>query len=181
MGTSLKVHPFAILPNLVPESCPRLLLNLEPAGDIGDRSDDVVHLGDCDTSVRTLCDLLGWRSELEKLWKDSDAGEFSEPSQVGEETAKKTPENKDSDNDLEKLIEQVVEDMENALNITTKEDGVPENDEKTNVHPVGGDRADVGGDGALTPPNRRSIIASEGSSLVQGQEVTPSKVNKLGA
>lgn len=36
MGTSLKVHPFAMLPNLVPRTgCVRLLLNLEPAGNIG--------------------------------------------------------------------------------------------------------------------------------------------------
>ena len=36
MGTSLKVHPFAMLPNLVPSTgCVRLLLNLEPAGNIG--------------------------------------------------------------------------------------------------------------------------------------------------
>lgn len=36
MGTSLKVHPFAMLPNLVPRTgCVRLLFNLEPAGNIG--------------------------------------------------------------------------------------------------------------------------------------------------
>jgi NAD+-dependent protein deacetylase SIR2 len=113
MGTSLKVHPFAMLPALVPHECPRLLLNLEPAGGIGayshhtvhltnknkakndgdehedDKDDDedgygteeedeaqpawvndVVHLGPCDKSVRELCDLLGWRSELEALWKE---------------------------------------------------------------------------------------------------------------
>ncbi|PVG02141.1 SIR2-domain-containing protein [Serendipita vermifera] len=205
MGTSLKVHPFALLPNLVPSrGCPRLLLNLEPAGNIGislrqelravsqannpsgrasppaspspspdqregspastarhgdplsvpqgtgtvgdnvpaggahdlDRQspaeaaqartnanvnvtkkeeaipggapldsedqdvqwddeeyeevdeddededewgedelggvwlDDVVHLGPCDKSVRELCDLLGWRDELERIWKE---------------------------------------------------------------------------------------------------------------
>ena len=103
MGTSLKVHPFAMLPALVPHECPRLLLNLEPAGGIGAHSHssghiinkdeeeeededgyqtdeegetrpawiyDVVHLGPCDKSVRELCDLLGWRGELEALWKE---------------------------------------------------------------------------------------------------------------
>jgi hypothetical protein len=106
MGTSLKVHPFAMLPNLVPRTgCPRLLLNLDPAGTIGIRItrpsrrvvrtgeggpdsdsdvdeweeeeeeeeawvDDVVHLGHCDASVRELCDLLGWRDELEQTWKE---------------------------------------------------------------------------------------------------------------
>lgn len=107
MGTSLKVHPFAMLPALVPHECPRLLLNLEPAGGIGAHSNgvghltnkeeavnngdeyeedeygteeeedaqpawvnDVVHLGPCDKSVRELCDLLGWRAELEAVWKE---------------------------------------------------------------------------------------------------------------
>ncbi|KAG8825862.1 Sir2 histone deacetylase Hst2, partial [Serendipita sp. 401] len=35
MGTSLTVQPFSLLPNLVPISCPRLLLNMDPAGNIG--------------------------------------------------------------------------------------------------------------------------------------------------
>ncbi|KAG8764711.1 Sir2 histone deacetylase Hst2 [Serendipita sp. 405] len=193
MGTSLTVQPFSLLPNLVPISCPRLLLNMDPAGNIGafvkdrssspvpapgsggggpadetglsqqsndqeqgnveksggeekvaghvdrqshpdrveasrglstsglnDRSsseqrnheeearedagddlsdeyedeyedeeedeeeeeeeeverwqDDVVHLGDCDTSVRVLCDLLGWRDDLERLWRSVGGG-----------------------------------------------------------------------------------------------------------
>jgi hypothetical protein len=218
MGTSLKVHPFALLPNLVPShGCPRLLLNLEPAGNIGislrqgprkvlqvvnpsdpttpqaspspspdqregsppsaarhrdpvsvpqgtetvvdndpaggahdlDRQspaeaaqartnanvnvkqkedaipggapldsedhdaqwdedeyeegdedededdddewgedelggvwlDDVLHLGQCDRSVRELCDLLGWRDELERIWKE---GGGREPEKAGE-------------------------------------------------------------------------------------------------
>jgi hypothetical protein len=101
-----------MLPNLVPRTgCPRLLLNLDPAGTIGIRItrlspravrpgqgsadsdsdaegaadeweeeeeeeeeeawvDDVVHLGHCDASVRELCDLLGWRDELEQTWKE---------------------------------------------------------------------------------------------------------------
>lgn len=102
-----------MLPALVPHECPRLLLNLEPAGGIGAYShtsghitnrdkagndgddheekddededgylteeedeaqpawvNDVVHLGPCDKSVRDLCDLLGWRGELEALWKE---------------------------------------------------------------------------------------------------------------
>ncbi|KAG8806261.1 hypothetical protein FRC18_006221, partial [Serendipita sp. 400] len=36
--------------------------------------DDVVHLGDCDTSVRVLCDLLGWRDDLERLWRSVGGG-----------------------------------------------------------------------------------------------------------
>lgn len=107
MGTSLKVQPFSMLPNLVPRTgCPRLLLNLDPAGTIGmniTRSgvpssgqaggahpdsdeeeeegfvDDVVHLGACDDSVRQLCDLLGWRDELERVWKEVGGGDSVSP------------------------------------------------------------------------------------------------------
>ena len=73
MGTSLKVHPFATLTNLVPESCPRVLINLDPAGDIGTRADDVVLLGKTDDVVRDLCKELGeeWVDELDALWKET--------------------------------------------------------------------------------------------------------------
>ena len=54
IGTSLKVHPFASLTELVPDSCPRVLINMEPAGDIGSRPDDVVLLGRCDEVIREL-------------------------------------------------------------------------------------------------------------------------------
>jgi len=69
MGTSLVVQPFASLVDLVPEDCPRLLINLEHVGDFGSRSNDVVYLGKCDDGVRELCRLLGWEKELEDEWE----------------------------------------------------------------------------------------------------------------
>ncbi|KAF7792609.1 hypothetical protein EIP86_003705 [Pleurotus ostreatoroseus] len=74
MGTSLKVHPFATLTQLVPEGCPRVLVNLDPAGDIGTRPDDVVLLGKSDDIVRELCKELGqdWVDELDALWKETE-------------------------------------------------------------------------------------------------------------
>jgi hypothetical protein len=150
MGTSLKVQPFAMLPNLAPRTgCPRLLLNLDPAGTIGVRMvrpsrqvvralgergapsrydnegeegvpadgeegweedgegeeeeaeedeeeeeeawvDDVVHLGACDASVRELCDHLGWREELERVWKEVGGGAVPESKQEGTATATTT-------------------------------------------------------------------------------------------
>ena len=44
MGTSLKVHPFATLTQLVPEGCPRVLINLDPAGDIGTGAREVAYM-----------------------------------------------------------------------------------------------------------------------------------------
>ncbi|KAK3944044.1 DHS-like NAD/FAD-binding domain-containing protein, partial [Diplogelasinospora grovesii] len=69
MGTSLTVHPFASLPDEVPDDVPRLLFNLEKVGSLGGRADDVLVLEDCDTGVRKLADALGWREELEAEWR----------------------------------------------------------------------------------------------------------------
>lgn len=69
MGTSLLVHPFAGLPRRAREGVPRVLFNLERVGDMGTRADDVLVLGDCDSGIRKLADELGWRDELEALWR----------------------------------------------------------------------------------------------------------------
>ncbi|KAJ3002929.1 hypothetical protein NUW54_g5583 [Trametes sanguinea] len=68
IGTSLTVHPFASLTTLVPDGCPRVLINMDPAGDIGTRPDDVVLLGRCDEIIRDLCRELGWEQELDREW-----------------------------------------------------------------------------------------------------------------
>ncbi|KII86943.1 hypothetical protein PLICRDRAFT_43628 [Plicaturopsis crispa FD-325 SS-3] len=68
IGTSLTVHPFASLPNLVPRECPRLLINMDLVGDIGSRPNDVACLGRCDDVVRDLCRELGWEEELDRAW-----------------------------------------------------------------------------------------------------------------
>ena len=68
IGTSLKVRPFSLLTELVPESAPRVLINMEPAGDLGTRADDIVLLGRCDEIVRELCAALGWTEELDREW-----------------------------------------------------------------------------------------------------------------
>ena len=86
MGTSLKVHPVAGLPSLVPALCPRLLINLEPVfvktpvdsdeydGDTGgfrfnleDNYRDVFLEGTCDEGVERLALSLGWTDALNEL------------------------------------------------------------------------------------------------------------------
>lgn len=69
IGTSLTVHPFAMLAGLVPEGCPRILINLQQVGDFGHRADDVICLGKCDDIVRELARELGWEEELQKAWE----------------------------------------------------------------------------------------------------------------
>lgn len=68
MGTSLTVYPFAKLTELVPRDCPRLLLNLDLVGSWGERVNDVACLMACDTAVRLLCEKLGWKEDLDRLW-----------------------------------------------------------------------------------------------------------------
>ncbi|KAK5656374.1 hypothetical protein OQA88_4755 [Cercophora sp. LCS_1] len=70
MGTSLQVHPFASLPNLAPETVPRVLFNMERVGSLGSQADDVLELGDCDAGIRKLADELGWRDDLEAKWRE---------------------------------------------------------------------------------------------------------------
>ncbi|KAF9776416.1 hypothetical protein IL306_005403 [Fusarium sp. DS 682] len=71
VGTSLTVYPFAALPGMAQEGKPRVLFNMERVGQIGTRSDDVIELGDCDAGIRKLADALGWRDELERLWRET--------------------------------------------------------------------------------------------------------------
>lgn len=71
MGSSLKVAPCSKLPRLVGEDVPRVLINLEKAGDVGSRASDVCILGSCDEGVRRLANELGWREELEEVWGDA--------------------------------------------------------------------------------------------------------------
>ncbi|KAK7690069.1 hypothetical protein QCA50_006715 [Cerrena zonata] len=72
MGTSLTVHPFAALSKMVPEGCPRVLVNLDEVGDFGTRSDDVICLGKTDDIARELCKELGWEDELDAAWKETE-------------------------------------------------------------------------------------------------------------
>ncbi|KAM0787713.1 hypothetical protein ACM66B_003772 [Microbotryomycetes sp. NB124-2] len=93
MGTSLTVQPFASLVHRVPQSCPRVLINLEKVGeapsnvakfartqnDIGFDFDgrtgrkngirDVCVLSTSDEGIVKLCQELGWYDELRELFE----------------------------------------------------------------------------------------------------------------
>ncbi|TEB20676.1 NAD-dependent deacetylase sirtuin-2 [Coprinellus micaceus] len=76
MGTSLTVHPFAALADLVShDKCPRALINLDKVGDLGHRPDDVLLLGRCDHMVLDLCKELGWEVRLRELWAETEEPE----------------------------------------------------------------------------------------------------------
>ncbi|XP_072930108.1 NAD-dependent protein deacetylase sirtuin-2-like [Epargyreus clarus] len=84
MGSSLEVQPFASLIDMVPDWCPRLLINREKAGVRApllrlwglmggglqldeDAVRDVARLGDCDDGCQDVADRLGWGDELRAL------------------------------------------------------------------------------------------------------------------
>ncbi|KAK0263838.1 Sir2 histone deacetylase Hst2 [Friedmanniomyces endolithicus] len=83
MGTSLTVQPFASLPDATRGRTPRVLINKERVGGLGNGTDDVLLLGDCDDGVKKLAEACGWLEELKKLWAET-AG-------VGKDEAESAP------------------------------------------------------------------------------------------
>ena len=113
MGTSLTVYPFAKLPELVPEDCPRLLLNLDHVGGWGSRVNDVACLMPCDKAVRELCKKLGWEEELDKLWEGT---ALSTEGPAETETAKEK---------VDEVVEELAE-IIGAVKLEDKEDNTTE-------------------------------------------------------
>jgi NAD-dependent histone deacetylase SIR2 len=108
IGTSLSVHPFAALPDMALDGTPRVLLNMERVGSLGSRPDDVLLLGDCDGQVRRLADELGWRDELEELYKE-----------VGGPGASREPVPASEKQDaLEDEIEKLTSEVDHALKLS---------------------------------------------------------------
>ncbi|CAF0973213.1 unnamed protein product [Didymodactylos carnosus] len=83
IGTSLMVAPFNRLILEVNKDCPRLLINMEPAGtksinlyssqtlmfDSPKNRRDVFHQGSCDDGTYELAKLLGWEDDFKELLK----------------------------------------------------------------------------------------------------------------
>ncbi|KIP08947.1 hypothetical protein PHLGIDRAFT_29303 [Phlebiopsis gigantea 11061_1 CR5-6] len=125
MGTSLTVHPFASLTQLVPEGCPRVLVNMDQAGDIGTRADDVLLLGKTDEVARELCEALGedWVEELDAMWKETEkyAGK---PAETDEQAAEAKKDTRATERDelaqakmLHDEVDKLTQEVERALQI----------------------------------------------------------------
>jgi len=111
LGTSLTVQPFASLPSLCSEGCPRLLINKERVGDMGSRPDDVLLLTDCDEGVRRLAKAIGWEDDLTKLWAGTSAKEAGE---LGKEPHPK----KSREEDIEDEVSKLTAEVDKQLNIS---------------------------------------------------------------
>lgn len=108
LGTSLTVYPFAGLPDMASPGKPRVLFNMERVGKIGSRTDDVIELGSCDEGVRKLADLLGWRDELEALWRKT----------VGDKEADRQSRSREAaEDDVEDEVHKLAAEVEAALNL----------------------------------------------------------------
>ncbi|ORY67747.1 DHS-like NAD/FAD-binding domain-containing protein [Pseudomassariella vexata] len=113
LGTSLSVQPFASLSIMAAEGVPRVLFNKEKVGDVGSRADDVLCLGDCDSGVRKLADELGWRDELEQMWRDL----------VGEKEAERQLSSvKEREADMEDEMNRLVDSVEHKLELADQAD-----------------------------------------------------------
>ena len=104
IGTSLQVQPFASLTYFVPRSCPRVLINLEEAGDLGTRQDDVLLLGKCDDIIKELAKELGWLNELKDAWAETRTSLDSPP-----------PEDEESEEEPESQTDKAEETVEEKL------------------------------------------------------------------
>ncbi|KAJ3993789.1 Sir2 family histone deacetylase Hst2 [Lentinula boryana] len=134
IGTSLTVYPFASLATICPDSCPRVLINIDLVGDIGSRPDDVVLLGKCDEVIRELCEELGWEKELMKLWEETAGSTDNSAADAGPTTVT-LPGSKPNRMEDEKLEEEVAKlaekirkemELEEGKNVTTATKGPAE-------------------------------------------------------
>ncbi|CRK45973.1 hypothetical protein BN1723_006814 [Verticillium longisporum] len=114
LGTSLSVYPFAGLPEHAPPGVPRLLLNRERVGRVGQRADDVVELGACDDGVRRLAALLGWGDELEALWRGVVGDEEAERQRAAAETGGE---------EIRDEVDKLTREVESALRLDADDGG----------------------------------------------------------
>ncbi|OAR01360.1 hypothetical protein LLEC1_06318 [Akanthomyces lecanii] len=159
IGTSLQVYPFAGLPQMVRDSIPRVLFNMERVGQIGTRPDDVLSLGSCDDGIRQLAAELGWADELEKMWRGI----------VGEEEAERQLRSqKERSKEVDEEVQRLTEDVETALRIHDEESAsneavAPKSRQSEEVEL----RDDV--------PGQKAAGAAEDESSTTAKEVPPQK------
>lgn len=161
IGTSLAVQPFSILPDRVPEDCPRVLFNMEQVGSLGTRVDDVLQLGDCDANVCTLADHLGWLDELNALWRETVGEEEAERQLARIRQVKK------------KVIEELKEDME-ELTKAMGQAGLESDEEDSQGEGSGADSSPRSGEeGVGVSSAEHEDTTSSGAAVAKPEDAQP--------
>ena len=203
IGTSLKVHPFASLIDRVDDECPRLLINLESVGEIDEeeayaggtmfgryREDgfdfnglanggkqnarDVRWLGQADTGVRELAQLLGWEKELDERYErghaelDGQKGNQS-PSAAVVETANAETKAQATAGKVGEVVAKPVQDPKQAEVAQKAEaktfDKLAEELDKLGVTPKAGARTEEAKGGSDAEANQQSDEADKKAAL----------------
>jgi hypothetical protein len=170
MGTSLTVHPFASLINMVKGKCPRVLINLDAVGGVGSSLNDLVFLGKCDDIIRDLAKELGWEEELDREWMRT-----ATSLDTHEAAPSKPPKAKDQTDgtklDLE--IERIIERVEDSL-VVSKKDKAAIEEAEVSIRPSGETSEEMRDNESVTsPPETPQKDEGEGSK-------SPKKDNKGG-
>lgn len=198
MGTSLTVHPFASLAEMVPEECARLLLNLDHVGGWGSRTNDVACLMPCDKAVQELCKLLGWEKELEALWEETNPSPRKIPAadedrvdakaektkENGEKEESEDKEGKETiDTDGKKVSEELLEDVVDKLaeiigEVRLEDEGSSKTEERTEQHLTEGETASARGTSESVIPDESRESPSNPHHSEEGSSEGPSSANQ---
>jgi NAD-dependent histone deacetylase SIR2 len=123
IGTSLTVYPFAGVPEMASPGRPRVLFNMERVGKIGTRTDDVLHLGACDDGIRELAQKLGWEKELDRHWRGVVGDKEADRQMMS-----KTEHEQEVEDEVEKLVRDVEENLNFEEHADKKEEESPADD-----------------------------------------------------
>ena len=99
-----------------------MLINLEEAGDLGTRPDDVLLLGKCDDVIKKLAKELGWLKELKDTWAETRTSLDNPPPAGGdseEEPEDQVPEAGETEEErLQREIAWLTKSVDETLRVT---------------------------------------------------------------
>jgi NAD+-dependent protein deacetylase SIR2 len=122
IGTSLVVYPFAALPDYTRPSVPRVVLNIDAIENF-ERPNDVYIAGDCDKSIWSLCQKLGWEKDLQIL--HTEIGGVSGDWELGASGKKSPAESEETtvgEPGVEDAVAQLTRELEQELRLDKDED-----------------------------------------------------------
>ena len=123
-GTSLTVYPFAGLHSEVGKDALRVLINNETVGDFKEkkRKSDIIALENADVAADMICELLGWKDELDLLYGSNIPKESAEEKarEIADEIKLELQSRKDRDDKEESEVKR--EDFNDSEDDTKSED-----------------------------------------------------------